>query len=73
MPDEVSICGINTYHISIMSKNRSDEKEYLKRRENQYHPDTKVPTLTCTNFEEFNLAFTAAVRRQNDIIVIPLH
>ena len=56
-----------------MSKNRSDEKEYLKRRENQYHPDTKVPTLTCTNFEEFNLAFTAAVRRQNDIIVIPLH
>ena len=32
----------------------------------------KVPTLTGTNFEEFGLAFTNTVRRNNVLIVIPL-
>ena len=32
----------------------------------------KVPTLTGTNFEEFDLAFTATFRRQNALIVILL-
>ena len=32
----------------------------------------KVPTLTGTNFEEYGLAFTATVRRKNDLIKIPL-
>ena len=32
----------------------------------------KVPTLTGTNFEEFYLAFTATVSRQNSLIGIPL-
>ena len=41
-------------------------------RESQSHPDMKVPMLTGTNAEEFDLAFTAAVRRQNALIVIPL-
>ena len=55
-----------------MRKNRDDTKEYLKIRENQSHPDMKVLTLTGTNFEEFDLAFTAAVRRQNDLVGISL-
>ena len=33
----------------------------------------KVPTLTGTNFEEFDLAFTSAVRRQNYLIGITLY
>ena len=49
-----------------------DAREYLNRREIQSHPDTKVTTLTGTNFEEIDLAFTSAVRRLNDFIVIPL-
>ena len=32
----------------------------------------KLPTLTGTNFEEFDIGFTAAVRRQNAIIGISL-
>ena len=32
----------------------------------------RVPTLTGTNFEEFDLYFKAAVRRQNGLIGIPL-
>ena len=33
----------------------------------------KVPTLTGANFEEFDLDFTAAVRRKNYLIEIPLN
>ena len=32
----------------------------------------KVPTLIGTNFEEFDLAFTAEVRLQNALVLIPL-
>ena len=32
----------------------------------------KVSTLTGTNVEDFDLAFTATVRRQNALIGIPL-
>ena len=32
----------------------------------------KVPTLTGINFEEFDLDYTAAVRRQNYLIGIQL-
>ena len=32
----------------------------------------KVSILTGTNFEEFDLAFTAAVSRKNDLIEIQL-
>ena len=31
LPDELSLCGINIDHISIMRNNRADAKEYLKR------------------------------------------
>ena len=62
-PDELSIHGINADQISIMRKNRDNVKEYLKRRESQFHPDMKVPTLIGTNFEEFYLSFTAAIIR----------
>ena len=55
-----------------MKNNRAGAKYYLKKRENQSHPDMKAPTLKGTNFEEFDLAFTSAVRRQNALIVIPL-
>ena len=54
-----------------MRKNRVYGKEYLNSRENKYNPDMKVPTLTSTNFEEFDLSFTAAARRQNALIGIP--
>ena len=47
----VVLRDINAYQLSIMRKNRDDAKEYLKRRENQYHPDMKVPMITGTNFE----------------------
>ena len=33
----------------------------------------KVYTLTGTNFEEFDIAFTASVRMQNSLIGIPLY
>ena len=61
-PEKVSICGINTGQIKIMRKDRSDAKEYLNMRENQSHSYMKLPTLTGTNFEEFDLAFTSEVR-----------
>ena len=72
LSEELSLCCINSYQISIMGNNRADENEYLKRRENQSHPHIKLPTITGTNFEEFDLAFTDAVRIQNDLIGIPL-
>ena len=72
LPDKTYLHGINADHISITRENRAYTKEYLKKRENQYNPDIKAPTLTGTNLEEFDLAFTAAVRRQNAIIGIPL-
>ena len=56
--NEFDLCGINSDQISIMRKNRADAKEYMKRIESQSHPDMKVPTLTGTNIEEFDLAFT---------------
>ena len=56
-----------------MRKNRDDAKEYQKSRYKQSHPNIKVPTLTGTNIEEFYLAFTATVRRQNALTVIPLY
>ena len=48
-----------------MRKNRDDAKEYIKRIESQSHSDMKVPTLTGTNIEEFDLDFTSVVRRHN--------
>ena len=44
----------------------------LRRRENQSCYDMKVPMITGTNFEDFDLAFAAAVRRHNSLIEIPL-
>ena len=73
MPDELALRDINANQLSIIRKNRYYEKYYLKRRENQSHHDMKVPTLTGTNFEEINLDFTAAVRRKNNPIGIPLY
>ena len=61
--NELYPCCINKDQFSIMRKNRADEKDYLKRQEIQSHPDMKLPTLIGTNFEEFDLAFTDAVRR----------
>ena len=55
-----------------MRNNRDETKEYLKRRDNQSHPDMKLPTLTGANFEEFDLAFTATARIYNSLIGIPL-
>ena len=55
-----------------MGNNRYDAKEYLKRIESQYHPDMKLPTLTGTNFEEFDLYCTAAVSILNASIGIPV-
>ena len=72
LPDEVYICGINEYQLSIMRKNMDNSNEYLNRKENQYHTDMKIPTLMGTNFEEFGLVFKATVRRQNSLIGIPL-
>ena len=71
--DKLAIRGINAYQLNITRKNRAYEKEYLKSRQNQSHPDTKVHMLTCTNIEEFYLDFTAAARRQNNLIGIPLN
>ena len=72
MPYGLAICGINAEHLSIMRKNRDDSKEHLKKIEKHSHPDIKSPTLRGATFEEFDLAFTAAVRRQNSLIGIPL-
>ena len=72
LPDEIYLHGINADHISITRENRAYTKEYLKKRENQYNPDMKAPTLTGTTLKEFDLDFTAAVRRQNAIIGTPL-
>ena len=33
LPDELSLCGINTYQLSIMRKNRAEKKGYINRRE----------------------------------------
>ena len=71
-PDEIDLHGISTDQLSIMRKNRDYTREYLKRRDNQSHPDMKVPTLTGINFEEFDLSFTAADRIKNTLTVIPL-
>ena len=72
-PDEVALLGINADKISITKKNMADTEEYIKRIENQSHPDMKVPTLTGTNVQGFDPTFTAAVRRQNCLIVILLN
>ena len=72
LPNELALRVINADQLSIMRKNRADAKEYLNMRESQSHPDLKVPMLTGTNVEEFDLAFTASVRRQNALIGIPL-
>ena len=73
MPDYLALRGINAYQLSIMRNNRADAKEYLKRRESQSHLDMKVLTLTGTNFEEFDLDFTATVRRLNASVGIPVY
>ena len=64
--NEIALHGINSYELSIMRNNRAAAKEYLTRIESQSHPDIKLPTLTVTNFEWFDLSFTAAFRRYND-------
>ena len=66
--DEIALCGINSDQLSITRNNMADGKEYLKRRDNQSHPDMKVHTLIDTNYKESDLAFTAAVRRYNSLI-----
>ena len=68
LPDEVALHGINIDQLSITRKNRFNAKECLKRIENQYHTDMKVPMLIGTNFEEFDIDFIAAVRRKNYLI-----
>ena len=55
-----------------MRKGRSDAREYITRRENESHTDMKLSILTGTNFEEFDLSFTASVSRKNDLIEIQL-
>ena len=50
-PDEVALCGINSDQLSITRNNMADEKEYLKRRDNQSNPDMKVPMLIDTNYK----------------------
>ena len=72
LPNEVDLHGINTDQLSIMSKDKADTEEYLKSRDSQSNLDVKVTTLTGTNIEEFDLAFTSAFRRHNSIIGITL-
>ena len=68
MPDELALYGINAYHLSILRNNRADEKEYLNRRENQSHPDMKVPILTGSNFGEFNLVFDLVHTKKSPLL-----
>ena len=69
LPNELALCGINEDQLSIMRNNMADAKQ---RWEIQSHTDMKAPMIIGTRFEEFDLAFTAAVRTHNALNVIPL-
>ena len=72
LPDANILERINADQLKVTRKNRADAKGHEKMRKAQSHPEMEVPKLTPTNWDEFDLAFTAAVRRQNAIIGIPL-
>ena len=72
LPDEHVLEGITLDQLRIMRSNRNKAMEMIEIRKNQSYPDMVVPTLTSTNFEEFDLAFTGAARRQFGLAGISL-
>ena len=72
LPDLPTLQSINNAQLTVMKTNRNKSKELSEMRNNQSHPDMVVPKLTATNFEDFNLAFSGAARRQVGIAGIPL-
>ena len=72
LPDQQVLQGITLEQLKAMRSNRNKALEMIEIRKNQSYPDMVVPQLTSTNFEEFDLAFTAAARRQFGLAGISL-
>ena len=72
LPDQQMLQGINVDQLRSMRSNRNRAKEMTEIRKNQSYPDMVVPQLTSTNFEDFDLAFNGAARRQFGLAGIAL-
>ena len=64
LPDQQILLGINIDQITLMRSNRNKAIDMSDMRKNQTFPDMVVPKLSPTTFEDFDLAFTGAVKRQ---------
>ena len=72
LPDLPTLQAIDNAQLTIMRGNRNKSIEMSDMRNNQSPPDMVVPKLSATNFEDFNLAFSGAARRQIGIAGFPL-
>ena len=72
LPDQQMLQGITVDQLRSMRSNRNRAKEMTEIRKNQSYPDMVVPQLTSTNFEDFDLAFNGAARRQFGLAGIAL-
>ena len=67
LPSAANLMAITMAQINIMRRQRAEAKEHQERRDNIAHHKMEVPELKSDNFEEFELAFAAAVRRQDSM------
>ena len=67
LPNQANLMAINQAQITLMRQNRAEAKEYQAHRDQTTHHKMNVPELKSDNFETFELAFAAAVRRQNSM------
>lgn len=64
LPNLTILQHLDQNQLTIMKNNRRTALSMDAVRRNQKLPDMTVPKLTATNFEQFNTAFSAVVRRQ---------
>ena len=67
LPGAAILGALNNAQLNLMRRNRAEAIEHQKRRDNLTHHAMDVPTLKENNYEEFELAFKAAVRRQDSM------
>ena len=61
LPDAATLGALNIVQINVMRRHRLDDIEHQKRIDNLTHHAMEVPMLKANNYEEFELAFAAAV------------
>ena len=67
LPAQADLMAINNAQIGIMRRQRADAKQHQDRRDTVTHHKMEVPPLKEDNYEDFELAFSAAVRRQDSM------